>query len=386
MRKKRTSQPILRGIRLGAAVFVAALAGWLMWLVGDPAAALNHLAELAGDAQTATALLGAELGIEPEGNGLSAWDRMVLAQSSLLGAPLPSETPEPDSTPTLDEPTASPELDLSNEGEDGEQLPTTTAPENIIPKTMVAGSNAKYITSGDVTIYNHTDYTLDIDALLAAAPQLSAAGDGPKILIYHSHATEAYTMDGTDLYEESDSYRTLNTQQNMVRIGEEMKAVFEAAGIEVIHDTTLYDYPSYNDAYSRSVQGVASALEQYPSLVLLLDVHRDALVASDGTIYKTVAGTVDNCAQVMMVMGSDATGQAHPNWKVNLALSVGIQSAAVKQWGTLVRPIVLRTSRFNQHLSTGAILVEVGTHGNTLQEAITAARLYAQVIAGLMPE
>ena len=225
-----------------------------------------------------------------------------------------------------------------------------------------------------------------IDALLAAAPELSNAGDGPKILIYHSHATEAYTQDGTDMYEESDSYRTLDTDQNMVRIGEEMTAVFEAAGIGVIHDTTLYDYPSYNNAYIRSIEGVQAALKEYPSLVLLLDVHRDALVADDGTIYKAVAGTVDNCAQVMMVMGSDASGQIHPNWKVNLALAAEIQDAVAQKWATLARPIVLRGSRFNQHLSTGMLLVEVDTHGNTLQEAITAARLYARTVADLMTE
>ena len=172
----------------------------------------------------------------------------------------------------------------------------------------------------------------------------------------------------------------------MVRVGEEMKAVFEAAGIGVVHDTTLYDYPSYNDAYRRSLEGVAANLEKYPSIVLLLDVHRDALVANDGTIYKAVAGTVDNCAQVMMVMGSDASGQSHPNWKVNLSLALSIQSALANKWSTLARPLVLRPTRFNQHLSTGAILVEVGTHGNTLQEAITAARLYARTVVEQMEQ
>lgn len=383
MRKSRTSRPILRSLRLGAAVFVGGLAVWLMWLVGDPAAALRELGEMVDMARVAMVLLSEELGTETGSGGLSGWDRLVLAQSSLLGGPMPLPTPEPSTAPSP-EPAVSPELEPPDDSEDGELPLTTTAPEGIIPKVMVAGSSAKYVTSGNVSIYNHTDYTLDIDALLAAAPELSNGGDGPKIFIYHSHATEAYTQDGADLYEESDSYRTLNTQQNMVRIGEEMKAVFEAAGIEVIHDTTLYDYPSYNEAYKRSVEGVAAALEEYPSLVLLMDVHRDALVASDGTIYKTQAGTVDDCAQVMMVMGSDATGQTHPNWKVNLALAVEIQKTVADQWGALARPTVLRTSRFNQHLSTGMILVEVGTHGNTLQEAITAARLYAGTVAELM--
>jgi len=219
---------------------------------------------------------------------------------------------------------------------------------------------------------------------LAAQPELDGSAEGPQILIFHSHATEAYTMNGTDLYEESDSYRTLNTQQNMVRVGEEMKTIFEAAGLEVIHDTTLYDYPSYNEAYSRSGEGVAQWLAQYPSIQLVLDVHRDALAAADGTIYKTVAGTVEGCAQVMLVMGSDAMGQKHPNWKVNLALAAGIQDALTEKWATLARPMVLRTSRFNQHQSTGMILVEVGTHGNTLQEALMAARLFARTVADMM--
>ena len=134
------------------------------------------------------------------------------------------------------------------------------------------------------------------------------------------------------------------------------------------------------------MEGVAAALKEYPSIVLLLDVHRDALVANDGTIYKVVSGSVDNCAQVMMVLGSDASGQVHPNWKVNLSLAVEIQNALTQKWATLARPIVLRTSRFNQHLSTGTILVEVGTHGNTLQEAITAGRLYARTVAELMTQ
>ena len=127
-------------------------------------------------------------------------------------------------------------------------------------------------------------------------------------------------------------------------------------------------------------------MKKYPSIVLVLDVHRDALVANDGTIYKVVAGTVDDCAQVMMVLGSDASGQVHPNWKVNLALALSIQSALSDKWATLARPLVLRPTRFNQHLSTGTILVEVGTHGNTLREAITAARLYARTVVELMEQ
>lgn len=384
MRMKRTRGSIRRCIRQCLAVFVSLTALWLIWLTADSAALLEQLRTLASNEELALTLLQAELG-PLENEQLSLLERLVLRQSVLLNVSPPEETltpPPMDDFRTTDTPNVEPELPDESEQED---LPlTTTAPEGIIGKTMVAGTGAKYITRGNVSIYNHTNYKLDIDALLNAAPQLSGKSDGPQVLIFHSHATEAYTMDGTDIYEESDSYRTLNTEQNMVRVGAEMAAILEAAGIGVIHDTTLYDYPKYNDAYNRSYDGVAAWLEQYPSIRLVIDVHRDALTAADGTLYKTIAGTVDHCAQVMMVMGSDAGGYQHPNWRVNLSLALSIQKALTDKWATLARPLVLRTSRFNQQLSTGQILLEVGTHGNTLQEALTAVRLFSRTLVEMM--
>ena len=385
MRKKRTSLPRLRWTRVGAAAVVAALAGGLLCLVGDPAAALDNLRELAGSARVSIALLSAELGAEEDSSGLSRWDRLVLAQSSLLGGVLPVRQSDPVSSEPPESGTTAQPSPTGGE-EDPDPPATVTASDDIISKTMVAGSSAKYITSGNVSIYNHTGYTVDIPALLENAPTLSMEGEGPKVLIYHSHATEAYEMDGTDVYEPSGDHRTLDTNYNMVRVGEEMKAVFEAAGIGVVHDTTLYDYPSYNDAYTRSLEGAKENLEKYPSIVLAIDVHRDALVANDGTIYKVVAGTVDNCAQVMMVMGTDEQGHAHPNWKVNLAMALKLQQALCDKWSTLARPVVLRPTSFSQFLSTGMLLVEVGTHGNTLEEAITAARLYTRTIVEQMEQ
>ena len=382
MQKKRTAGRFRRRIMQFLSIFIATAALWLIWLTADPTAIAESFRALTENPQVAQALLSAELG-PMDNSSLSPFDRLFLAQSPLLSLPASAEllTPPPDLDLT---PPAEPSD--PDEPEENADLPpvTTTAPDDIIGKTMVAGTSAKYFTSGTVSIYNHTNYDLDVEALLKAAPELSSQEEGPLVLIYHSHATEAYTMNGTDIYEESDSYRTLNTEQNMIRIGREMKQILEAAGIGVIHDTTLYDYPRYNEAYTRSGQGLAEWLEKYPSIRLVIDVHRDALAASDGTLYKTVAGTVDNCAQVMMVMGSDAGGMKHPNWRVNLSLAVSIQKAITNKWATLARPIVLRTSRFNQQQSTGAILVEIGTHGNTLQEAITAARLFARTIADMM--
>ncbi|MBM6897287.1 stage II sporulation protein P [Pseudoflavonifractor capillosus] len=374
MQKNRTRAPLLRGMRQGIALFLTAVALWIIYLTADPALALQKLKQLAQLDQLTSALLDFELPWDTQ-SSLPVWEQVILGQSSLLsGAAQATAVPAP---------TATPEPETVEEEKDETPPQTTTAPDGIIPSTLKASNSPVYATYDNVSIRNYTDYPLDVKALLEAAPQLTPAEDGPDVLIYHSHATEAYTMDGTDMYEETDNHRTLNTEQNMVRIGTEMTKILEEAGLEVIHDTTLYDYPDYNEAYNRSSQAVKETLDKYPSIRLVIDVHRDALVANDGTIYKTVAGTVDNCAQVMMVMGTDSQGQTHPNWRVNLSLATAIQKALADKWSTLARPIALRTSRFNQHYSTGCLLVEIGSHGNTLQEATTAGRLFARTIADL---
>lgn len=373
MRKNRTSGRRLA--RQCAAVFLGTAALWLVWLTADLSGLWTRLAAAAADSGLAEGALQAELSLPGEG-GLPFWDRLVLAQADLLSPPSPD--PVPNETPAPVSPAPSAPSSPSPE-------PTASgAALNIIGRTMVAGTSAKYVTWEGLSIYNHTNYALDIEQLLANAPKLDLTGDAPTVLIFHSHATEAYTPTGAeDAYKESDRYRTLDTERSIVRVGSEITAILEDAGIRVIHDTTLFDYPNYNDAYIRSSAAVDQWLAQYPSIRLVIDLHRDALEAEDGTIYKTVAGTVDNCAQIMLVMGSDAMGQQHPNWRVNLSLAVEVQSALCAKWATLARPIVLRPSRFNQHQSTGELLVEIGTHGNTLQEAITAGRLLARTIVEL---
>ena len=217
-------------------------------------------------------------------------------------------------------------------------------------------------------------------AALAAAPvEISLEAEGPQILIMHTHGTEAYTMDGTDIYTPSDTSRTTDPNYNVVRVGEEIAGVLTEMGFSVLHDTSLYDYPAFSGAYDRSKAGVERYLAEYPSIRIVLDVHRDALVGENGETYKTLA-TVDGAetAQVMLVVGSNDTGLEHPRWKENLTLAIRLQGGMNALSPTLARPITIRTNRFNQQLTTGSLLVEVGSHGNTLQEALAAARLFAR--------
>lgn len=183
-------------------------------------------------------------------------------------------------------------------------------------------------------------------------------------------------------YEACGECRTTDQACNVVRVGEELKGVLEEAGLTVLHDTTLHDYPEYSGAYGRSLKTVEDYLEQYPSLVYVLDLHRDAIYDGDGNPYKVVSGVNGmNAAQMSFVIGTDGGGLEHPGWRENLKLAAAVQQALTEDFPTLMRPITVRNSRYNQHVTPGALLVEVGAAGNSLDEALLSARLLGSTLA-----
>ena len=184
----------------------------------------------------------------------------------------------------------------------------------------------------------------------------------------------------------SGDYRTTDTRYNVVKVGDEMAAVFGEAGISVLHDRTLYDYPSYSGAYDRALAAIQSYLAQYPSIRFILDVHRDAIEDGQGNQYKVVSPIegVGTSAQMTLVVGSDGSGLTHPDWIENLRLAVAIQQEALAEYPTLMRPLLLRNSRYNQHATTGSLLVEVGAAGNAPEEAALAGRLFAQRMTAVL--
>ena len=154
----------------------------------------------------------------------------------------------------------------------------------------------------------------------------------------------------------------------------------------MIHDRGIYDYPSYTGSYNRSGAAIAQYLESYPSIRIVLDIHRDAL-GSDGVVYKTMAEEQGVCAsQIMLLVGTDESGLSHPDWRQNLALAMYMQNAVTQANPTLMRPVDLVRQRYNQHLSTGSLIVEVGSSGNTLQEALAAIRLFGNAVAPALCE
>ena len=384
---RKQDRPGRRALRRGAALLMAGATLWVIAFTSDTAAALRAIQALGESQAFVTGLLEAELGTDDSPAGaLNAWQRAVVNQSALLAAGADGvEAVQTEEAQTPEETAPAEEVEPEPEAEE-ETAAETTAPDDIVDTNLTTSSGANSVSAANIHINNTTSKTLDIGALLNHPLSLDL-GEGPQILIMHTHGSEAYTMDGTDIYEPSDTARTTDPEYNMIRIGEEMKEVFEELGLGVVHDTELYDYPGYSGSYDRSKAGVEAYLAQYPTIRVVLDVHRDALIAEDGTTYK-VTSQVDGetAAQVMMVIGTDDTGLNHPNWTENLSFAVQLQGALNQDYPTLARPITLRTSRFNQQLSLGSILVEVGTNGNTLQEAILGARLFARTAGEFLLE
>lgn len=253
-----------------------------------------------------------------------------------------------------------------------------------LPQTDLAPDRAVFSPEDAeaVEVHSYCGYSVDPQALLAQSLSWDLTRDGPAVLILHSHGTESYTR--TEDYVESSSYRTLNENYNVVSVGERIAQVLEAGGVEVLHDKTLHDYPSYNASYNYARKSIEEYLKEYPSIRMVLDIHRDAVESSSG---KQISYTVDvageKAAQVMLVVGTDAGGLKHPDWSDNMALAVKLHAQLEKNVPGICRPISFRTQRFNQDLSTGALIVEVGAAGNTRQEALLAGELVAQSILDL---
>ena len=233
-----------------------------------------------------------------------------------------------------------------------------------------------------VQIKSVCGYQADALAMLQQPLTWELTGQTPTVLILHSHATEGYT--NTEGYAESAGYRTLDTQYNVVSVGDRIAQALEAGGVRVLHDTALHDYPSYSDAYANSRQSASAYIQQYPSVKMILDIHRDAVETPAGEqMQYTVQQGQERLAQMMLVVGSDAGGLTHPDWSRNMALAVKLHAQLEKQVPGICRPINLRTQRFNQDLSPGALLIEIGAAGNTRQEALAAADVLAQAILAL---
>ena len=255
-----------------------------------------------------------------------------------------------------------------------------TAPTEAVSVTVHTPQPASVSFSAEdaalVKIINTTSYQVDMEALLTKALDWKLCSDEPTVLILHAHATESYAS--------TKNYRSEEESENMLSIGDRLEQLLENAGIGVIHDRTLHDAPSYNGSYASARTSMKEYLEKYPSIRLVLDLHRDAAEDAQGNqIGYTLSTEQGEAAKMLMVVGTDAGGLTHPDWQDNMALAVKLHAQLQKEHPGICRSLQIRTSRFNQDLSPGALLVEVGSAGNTQEEAMLAVEILAQAIISL---
>ena len=294
-------------------------------------------------------------------------------------------------------PTAQPPVDLPASDEpDAFPLPLVdflpTAPESSAvsmpivvveqpPQPVFTPSPSDYQGTGTVYFKNETDYAIDMTSLLQKDSPVALGEEGVQVLIMHTHGTEAYTQSPGHAYVASGEYRTTDSSANMLRVGQEICDILNDRGISAVHSRTLNDYPAYNGSYNRALKDIQAHIQQYPTIQLVIDVHRDA-IATGNTYYKTAA-EVDGqqTAQLMFVTGTDAGGLTHDHWQDNLAFQAQLHDRLNSAYPGIMRPMSIRASRFNQHIRKGSMLVEVGACGNTLEEALAAAQIFANTLA-----
>lgn len=274
-------------------------------------------------------------------------------------------------------------------------LPTLPSTEAVPPETAPAQPQPPapepLLFSAAALSYVRVQYASDcshrpnLEKLLLQDLDWNLSGAEPTVLILHTHASESYTRQPGQDYAETADYRTLNESFNMVAVGDYLTKLLENAGITVLHDRTIHDYPSYTQSYSNSRDAVRAYLQEYPTIQVVLDLHRDAAENPDGSQYATSC-TVngEKIAQLMLVIGTNASGNYHPNWQENLAAALKLQALLEQQAPGITRQTILRAQRFNHDLSCGAMIVEVGTAGNTLDEALGAIPYLAEALIALM--
>ena len=299
-------------------------------------------------------------------------------------------------------PTAQPPVDLPASDEpDAFPLPLVdflpTAPESSAvsmpivvveqpPQPVFTPSPSDYQGTGTVYFKNETDYAIDMSSLLQKDSPVALGEQGVQVLIMHTHGTEAYTQSPGHAYVASGEYRTTDSSANMLRVGQEICDILNDRGVSAVHSRTLNDYPAYNGSYNRALKDIQAHIQQYPTLQLVIDIHRDA-IATGNTYYKTAA-VVDGqqTAQLMFVTGTDAGGLTHDHWQDNLAFQAQLHDRLNSTYPGIMRPMSIRASRFNQHIRKGSMLVEVGACGNTLEEALAAAQIFANTLADALLE
>ena len=305
-------------------------------------------------------------------NGEDEKKKEEISENDILKSMLETQISSIKGIQSIEESTEEPE---KTEEEQNVELAETEQETQVITNNPVAENyNAQY---GNVKIKNQTDYQLTQEML---TPDITI--ENKNILIFHTHSCESYTASEQYPYTPTGNFRTTDLNFTVTRVGTELTTQLQQYGYNVIHDTSYHDYPSYNGSYTNSLKTVESLLQTNPSDIII-DLHRDA-IGSRSDYAPTVKIGDEEAAQIMFVIGTNAGGLWHPNWNQNLKFAVKVQKKAEELYPGLFKPIMLTTSRYNQHTGKYANIIEVGATGNTLEQCLTSMKYLAKVMDEIM--
>ena len=192
--------------------------------------------------------------------------------------------------------------------------------------------------------------------------------------------------DDCGFYYDSFYPRTTDNTQNITRVGQAITDKLIENGINTVHDITCHDNPTYNGSYSRAARTIEENLKKYPSIQVVIDIHRDSLGSNETGKIKPVFKYNDKkSAQLMIISGCDPDQSlGHPNWEKNLRLALRLQKYCETLFPGITRPLNFAKVRYNQHLTPGSMLIEIGSDANTLEEAVNTGYMLGQALSNLL--
>lgn len=345
MGRGRTRGEWMRAVSIGAAVILV--------MVG-----LLTLKNRAGDRNggaDASIMAWAGDALRPE--KLIGWEIPVLGCTDVSPAPIDAPSPSPD---------------ITDRGEDRAKEGVSVA------------ADAEHIS--DVP----SEIIIQAQAIdWEASDPVVLTGEGAQVLIYHTHSREAYEQDPDHPYKMAEPWRCDDPSQTVRQVGQVLADGLNQKGIPTYHDTTEHEQGDFGTSYTRSLQTLTKDMEKYPSLKVFIDLHRNGYdneppKESD----ETAVINGKKAARFFVLIG---TGQGQttsftdkPNWQENYKLAKKITAASDELYPGLAKDVCIRSGRYNQHVSTNAILIEVGSNYTTLDEAITTAQLLSDVLAEVL--
>ena len=261
------------------------------------------------------------------------------------------------------------EQNKENKSEEIQPVSTDVGTQVVTQNPIKENSNVEI---GGVKIKNETSVEIN-NSIMDTELNINKEN----IVIFHTHTCESYTPTEQYNYQQTGNFRTTDLNYSVARVGDELTNYLMGYGFNVTHDKTYHDYPAYTGSYTRSKTTVENVLKSNPSDIII-DLHRDA-IGSKSNYDPSVKIGDDTVAQLMFVIGTNGGGLYHPNWQSNLKFAIELQQKANEIYPGLFKTMIVRNSRYNQHLGKAACIIEVGATGNTLEQCMNSMKYLAKV-------